>query len=949
MSWWDKKSLDIQGGVVGGDVFGPEGGPYQEHIGTKRHSGRYRWGSGENPYQHEENFLKGVKELRDRGMTDMDIARSYGMSSTEFRHRLSGATNMLRAYQTAEVARLRDKGMGWTAIAKRMGLANESTARTLYSNIEKVKNNSTRAVADILKEELKEHPYLDVSSGVEHYLNNVTKTKLDNAVALLKKDGYSVEPIRVDQASDPSKQTTIKVLAAPGTTQKDIWKNKEQIEIPQYYFSDENTIEKILPMKSIDSKRIDINYADTGNGKEKDGLIELRRGVNDISLGNADYAQVRIAVDGTHYLKGMAVYSDDLPPGIDIRFNTNKNHDIPALGPKDNSVLKPLKSDPGNPFGASIKGVDDDDDLILAQRHYIDENGERQLSAINIVKEEGDWNKYRKSLPSQFLAKQSPQLAKQQLDIKAKAVQADYEDILTVTNPTVKKKLLDDFARQCDANAEDLSAASLPRQATKVILPVPSLKEGEIFAPQFHDGEQVALVRFPHAGRFEIPILTVNNRNKEGVAMMGNASVDAVGINAKAASQLSGADFDGDTALVIPCDNVKIRAEKPLPGLKDFETTDGRYAAYKGMHVMTKHEEGVQMGKISNLITDMTVKGAPPQELERAVRHSMVVIDARKHELNYKLSEEVENISELQLKYQKQGGGASTLLSRAGAEINIPDRREVSLSKIKEIARETGNTELLDAYNRGEMIYENTGKTKKSGRKQKDGTYKDVIVEKTLGVSRMDVEKDARALYSDPNAPTRIEQIYAEYANTMKSMANQARAASRATKDVEYSPSAAKVYAEEVGQLKDALHKAQRNAPLERKAQIVAKKMASDRIYNAGVEEADKKKQIRAEELKKARERFGAGKELITITDNQWKAINAGAVSKSFLESILNNCDMTKVRERTTPRDKPKMSSSNISRAKSMLSKGYTLDEVASMLNVAVSTMTSALGLYDKE
>lgn len=940
MSWWDKKNLDIQGGVVGGDVFGPEGGPHREDFGTPRHSGRFPWGSGENPYQHEEGFLKGVKELRDRGMSDMDIARSYGMSSTEFRHRLSGATNMVRAYQTAEVARLRDKGMGWTAIAQRMGLPNESTARTLYSNIEKVKTGSAKANADILKEELKEHPYLDVSAGVEHYLG-ITKTKLDNAVALLKKDGYSVEPIRVDQASDPSKQTTIKVLAAPGTTQKDIWNNKEQIEIPKNYFSEDGkTIEKILPMKSVDSKRIDINYADTGTGKDKDGLIELRRGVNDISLGNADYAQVRIAVDGTHYLKGMAVYSDDLPPGIDIRFNTNKNHDVPALGPKDNSVLKPLKSDPGNPFGASIKGVDDDDDLILAQRHYIDENGKRQLSAINIVKEEGDWNKYRKSLPSQFLAKQSPQLAKQQLDIKVKTVQKEYEDILAVTNPTVRKKLLDDFARQCESNAEDLAAAALPRQATKVILPVPSLKEGEIFAPHLNNGEQVALVRFPHAGRFEIPILTVNNKNKEGLAMMGNAAVDAVGINAKTAQQLSGADFDGDTALVIPCDNVKIRAEKPLKGLKDFETTDGRYAKYPGMHVMTKHEEGVQMGMVSNLITDMTIKGAPPQELERAVRHSMVVIDARKHELNYKLSEEVENIAELQQYYQKRGGGASTLLSRAGAEIDIPDRREVSLSTIQK------NPALLDMYKRGEMIYEDTGKTKRSGRKQKDGSYKDVIVEKTQKVSRMDIAKDAHDLESE--AHTRIEQIYAEYANEMKKMAKTARATERATQDISYSPSAARVYAKEVSELKTALHEAQRNAPLERKAQIVAKQMAADRIYNSGVTESDKKKQIRAEELSKARSRFGAKKTLISITDDQWKAISAGAITKSFLKSILDNCDMEKVRVRTTPRQKLAMSTANISRAKSMLQKGYTLSEVAEMLDIPVSTMTSAMGLYEK-
>ena len=44
------------------------------------------------------------------------------------------------------------------------------------------------------------------------------------------------------------------------------------------------------------------------------------------------------------------------------------------------------------------------------------------------------------------------------------------------------------------------------------------------------------------------------------------------------------------------------------------------------------------MGDVSNLITDMTIKGANNDELARAVRHSMVVIDSEKHNLDVKAS-----------------------------------------------------------------------------------------------------------------------------------------------------------------------------------------------------------------------------------------------------------------------------------------------------------------------
>ena len=65
---------------------------------------------------------------------------------------------------------------------------------------------------------------------------------------------------------------------------------------------------------------------------DKDGVIEIRSGVDDLSLGDSHYAQVRILVDGNTYLKGMAVYSDDLPDGVDVMFNTNKKKRHPDIG-----------------------------------------------------------------------------------------------------------------------------------------------------------------------------------------------------------------------------------------------------------------------------------------------------------------------------------------------------------------------------------------------------------------------------------------------------------------------------------------------------------------------------------------------------------------------------------------------------------------------------------------
>ena len=151
--------------------------------------------------------------------------------------------------------------------------------------------------------------------------------------------------------------------------------------------------------------------------------------------------------------------------------------------------------------------------------------------------------------------------------------------------------------------------------------------------------------------------------------MLGKNPKDAVCINSKVAERLSGADFDGDTVLSIPTGGkTKILSSPELSGLKGFDNKH-EYPAREGMKVMPKTSIGREMGMISNLITDMTLRGATNEELTRAVKHSMVVIDAYKHKLDYKKSEADNGIAALQKKYQPKYDEDGNLKPKGGGEI----------------------------------------------------------------------------------------------------------------------------------------------------------------------------------------------------------------------------------------------------------------------------------------
>lgn len=904
---------------------------YLEHVGIPHegsipHSGRYEWGSGENPGQHRFDFLMEVQKMRSSGAfkSDTEIARAMGYSTGEWRAKLTNQKAEKYAYDAGRALKMKEKGMSNTAIAEKIGVS-EGTVRNMLSNPEKMKDQILDSTTDILRKSVESKTYIDVGEGVERSLG-IPRTKMDAALQKLKDEGYVVKPIQVSQInSSTGQKTTVLVLAPEGTTGRELYLNMDKIGLINEYHSDDlgQTYGFIEKPQSVDSKRIQINYADDKGFQPKDGVIELRPGVADISLGDSKYAQVRIAVDDKYYLKGMAIYNNNMPDGVDIIFNTNKEAGTPM-----EKVFKEMKTTNGesggpidwdNPFGATIKKA--------GQSYYTDKDGNKHLSSINKVNEEGDWGEWDRTLASQFLSKQDLSLAKKQLNITYLNKKDEFDEIMSISNPTVRSRLLQSFADDCDASAEDLKAAALPRQATQVLLPLNSIKENEIYAPNFKNGEYVCLVRYPHSGPTEIPSLRVNNNNKEAISIFGKTPKDCVVINPRVAAQLSGADFDGDSVVVIPNKGGKtINVSPQLEALKTFDP-HVEYKGYPGMKVMKESSKGTEMGKIANLITDMTLKGCTDEELARAIKHSMVVIDAPKHKLDWKRSEKENRIKELRETYQGSGkGGASTLISR---------------SKSPEYVDERSLYTKIDP-NTGEKIYSNTGNTFTKTWTLKDGTVKTKEVNRQTKSSKMLETKDAFSLTSDPNNPPPMEVAYATYANQMKKMANDARLAISKTTNEPVSKTAKDVYAPEIASLEKKLNTSLSNAPYERQAQIAANvKLKAIKEANPSITDSEKRKKgQQALNASRARLIPGGKKQRIVIDQKEWEAINSNAIGSTKLKQILNNTDLDTIKEYAIPRQNKGLSDAKIARAKAMLATGYyTQAEVADLFDISATTL----------
>lgn len=868
---------------------------YLEHQGTPHqgnvpHSGRYAWGSGENSYQRATSWSDTVAKYRKTGLTDTQIATKLGITTSEFRARNTIANQTIRLKNQSMIIELHEKGLGPTEISRRTGIPESSVRMNLN---EQVRHNVNRmeSVKNDLKELIKENPYLDVGLGSAQQLG-IKENTLKRAVQQLEAEGYHMHKVYVKNATNDDHWVEMKVLTKESNPDI-VREHKHEIVPPNLYKSEDGTTKLGLrPIEHIDWKRVNIRYDEQG-GTDKDGVMELRPGVKDLDLGGSRYAQVRIGVGGTHYLKGMAVYGDpkDFPKGVDVIFNTNKKQGTPK-----ESVLKKLKDDPDNPFGAQIKA-----------------NG--QKGAINKVNEEGDWGTWSKTLSSQFVSKQPPALVKGRIQTTYDKLQKEFNEINSLTNPVIKKALMQDFADGLTTKRHNLKLTGFDRMKGQVILPLSGIKANEIYAPNFKNGEKVVLVRYPHGGIFELPELTVNNKLEKGPAKFMKGAKDAVGIDSSVASKLSGADFDGDTVMVIPNNKNGIKTSRSLKELKNFDTNKYYSTDPKVLKRDSKGnwpEKQRKMGEVSNLITDMTLKGASQSEIARAVKHSMVVIDAEKHNLDYKRSERENDIPSLKKKYQehydvisgKIKNGASTLISRSKTEHRTLEYWEKARTP-EELA---ANPKLKPTIKKSKTV------------------STDHVVE---------MVKDAKTLGSG----TPIENMYGDYINALGKMRAKANKVVESTPNMTMNKEAKLQYKSQVESLQNKLNLALSNSPRERQAQLIANKViAEKRDPNM---QKDQLKKLKQQAIAAARVRTGAdgASSRITIEPDEWKAIQSGAVSTKMLTDIIRFSDSDRLKQLATPKKEDAISLSTANRAKGMLKNGRTYAEVADALGVSVSTI----------
>ena len=194
------------------------------HDGLTPHSGRFPFGSGEDPFQHDtsDDIYSKYKKLKKDGLSDNEIASQLGLSINEFRAYRSVGKEREQNRLRINVRRRVEHGESNVYIAEQLGIS-EGTVRNLRKELDDIKVGKNRETANVLKANLEKTGFLDVSSGTELYLNGVSKERMKTAVQMLVNEGYTVENIYVKQATNPENSTTVKVLAAPGTTKQDIY------------------------------------------------------------------------------------------------------------------------------------------------------------------------------------------------------------------------------------------------------------------------------------------------------------------------------------------------------------------------------------------------------------------------------------------------------------------------------------------------------------------------------------------------------------------------------------------------------------------------------------------------------------------------------------------------------------------------------------------------------
>jgi hypothetical protein len=289
------------------------------------------------------------------------------------------------------------------------------------------------------------------------------------------------------------------------------------------------------------------------------------------------------------------------------------------------------------------------------------------------------------------------------------------------------------------------------------------------------------------------------------------------------------------------------------------------------------------------------------------------------------------------------------LIWKTADDVLYPDRKydkttgmmSIRTADGKKVTYDPKDKEAYAKYNPVKRIDPATGKVRYTDR---DDTVEYKTKEKTQKSTKMMEVDDANELMSTYQWPK--EKAYAEYANSMKDLANRARKEMMTTGNLKMDKNAKLVYAQEVVSLKEKLREAQLNAPKEREAQRKANyTVAQKKLENPNMKSADEKKE-RQRALTAARVDVGSvsrKKRNINITDREWDAIQAGAISENVLTQILANADVDKLRERATPRATVTLSTARVNKIKQMANSNYSLDEIARSCGCSTSTVQKYL------
>ena len=220
--------------------------------------------------------------------------------------------------------------------------------------------------------------------------------------------------------------------------------------------------------------------------------------------------------------------------------------------------------------------------------------------------------------------------------------------------------------------------------------------------------------------------------------------------------------------------------------------------------------------------------------------------------------------------------------------------------------------------------------------------YQEKETRRQTKTTKMADTNDAMTLVSEARHP--IELAYANYANELKALANEARKESINTKPIPYDRSAREAYSKEVESLRSKLTIAQMNAPRERQAQVAAAVIYKAKKQDNPNMSAEEEKKVKAQALAEQRVRYGAKKERIEITDREWEAIQAGAIHTKMLRDILSNTDADALRERAMPNNyKNTVNSYKEQRIKALADSGYTQSEIANIVGLSASTVANVL------